>query len=48
METRDNVNIIDFDQCTAALGIEFTPLLSSSLQVNIKFPSSTIKVMSAY
>ena len=45
METRDDVNIHNFDLFIAVLGIEHTPCLYFSLQVNIKVPSSTMKLM---
>ena len=44
-ETQDDAGIHDFYQCTAALGIKHTPCFSNSLQLNIKVPYSTMKLM---
>ena len=47
-ENQDDVNVHDFDKCTAALYIKHTPCLYSYIQEIIKVPSSKNKIMNTY
>ena len=48
METRDDIDIHNFDLCNLDLSIKHTLLLYYYIQVNIKVPYYTIQAMAAY